>query len=105
MSVKTSENTELGKQIVASFWDNANQVVTVQGVEIDLHNDKQVTVSVLLRNYEEYEERFQVKAEFETVVEFIAVMGLNSVEELEDISILDLLELYKNGKAEVTEEF
>jgi len=104
MSVKTSESAELKKEMISEFWDHANRITTFQGVEMDLHNDKQVTASVLLRNHEEYEERIQVKAEFETVEAFIEVMAINSADELADITIADLLDLYKQGKAEITEQ-
>lgn len=104
MNVKTSESAELKKEVINEFWEHADKIVTAQGVEIDLHQDKLVVVSVLLKNHEEYEELIQVKAEFETVEEFIEVMALNSVDELADITIADLLDLYKMGKAEVIEE-
>ena len=104
MSVKTSESAELVKEMISEFWDHANRITTFQGVELDLHNDKMVVVSVLLKNNEEYEERIQVKAEFETIEAFIEMMAINSADELADITIADLLDLYKQGKAEVTEQ-
>jgi len=91
------------KQITTEFWNKGNHVVTIQGVELDLHQTM-VEVSVLMRNHEEFDERIQVKAEFDTLEEFIEVMVLSSVDELADISLADLLDLYKQGKALVTEQ-
>lgn len=37
------------EQLIRYFWQNANVITSKEGVEIDLHGDSLIEVSVLLR--------------------------------------------------------
>ena len=84
--------------ILAHFWANANKLVTANGVEIDLHNDDLVVLSVLLRNVEDTPYRVQIYAEF-SLDAFIAEMEIQLVEDLLEIELDMMMVLLMGGKA------
>lgn len=51
--------------ILAHFWANKNELVTADGVAIDLHYDKTVVVSTTLKNTTGFAREIQMMAEFE----------------------------------------
>jgi len=90
------------EQLVQYFWQNANLITTNEGVEVALHAERLIEVSVLLRNHEKYEVRLQLRAAFNTVPKFLDTFKLKDLEDIRWISLEDLLLLYKAGKAELS---
>ena len=84
--------------LLAYFWANANQIVTADGVEIDLHNDNQVMLSTLLRNADKPQYTIQICAEF-SLDAFVAEMKLQLVDDLTEINLDMLMALLMGGKA------
>jgi hypothetical protein len=84
--------------LLALFWANANQMVTKDGVEIDLHNDELIVLSLTLKNVEEYPYTVQLRAEF-TLGEFIAEMKVQLLDSILEINIDMLFALLMGGKA------
>jgi hypothetical protein len=84
--------------LLALFWANANQLVTRDGVEVDLHNDELVVLSLSLKNVEEYPYTVQLRAEF-TLGEFLAEMKVQMLDSMLEINIDMLFALLIGGKA------
>jgi hypothetical protein len=84
--------------LLALFWANANQLVTRDGIEIDLHNDSLVVLSLSLQNVEDYPYTVQLLAEF-TLGEFIAEMKVQLLDSILEINIDMLFALLLGGKA------
>ena len=82
--------------LIAHFWANANQITTPTGVELNLENDNYIILSVLLRNHEDYPERYQLKAEL-SIERFIDLLELDTLEELDEISIETMFTLLVIG--------
>ena len=82
----------------AQFWANANQLVTKDGVELDLHNDELVILSITLQNVEEYPYTVQLYAEF-GLGEFIAEMKVRRLDSMLEIDAHMLFSLLVGGKA------
>lgn len=75
--------------LLAHFWANANKLVSLDGVEIDLHGDDIVVVSATLKNTAGQPCQVQLTAQF-TLDAFIEEMETQAVEEVTEIN-LDLL--------------
>jgi hypothetical protein len=90
------------EQLVQHFWQNANLITTNEGVEVALHAECLIEVSVLLRNHEQYEVRLQLRVAFNTVPKFLETFKLKDLEDIQWIGLEDLLLLYKAGKAELS---
>lgn len=84
--------------LLIHFWTNINQLVTPDGVEIDLHNDEEVVLSVILKNETDYPHRVQLKAAF-TLIGFITYLQLENIEQLDEIGIETMLKLLVAGIA------
>jgi hypothetical protein len=84
--------------LLALFWANANQLVTKDGVEIDLHNDELVVLSLTLKNVEDYPYTVQLCAEF-SLGEFLAEMKVQLLDSILEIDINMLFALLLGGKA------
>ncbi|SMC54195.1 hypothetical protein [Pedobacter africanus] len=84
--------------LLAQFWANANQLVTPDGLEIDLHNDDLVVLSITLRNVEDYPYTLQLKAEF-GLDAFAKEMETQLVDDLTEINLDLLFALLIAGKA------
>jgi hypothetical protein len=84
--------------LLALFWANANQLVTRDGIEIDLHNDSLVILSLTLKNVEDYPYTVQLLAEFE-LGEFMAEMKVQLLDSILEINIDMLFALLMGGKA------
>jgi hypothetical protein len=93
--IKTSD-------LVQYFWTQANLITTKEGVEVALHGDKLIEVSVMLRNHEENEVRLQLRGAFNSPLKFMEAFDLQYPEDVKKISMENLLLLYKNGKAELS---
>jgi hypothetical protein len=87
-------------ELTAYFWESANQVISIEDVEIDFHNSL-IEVSVLLKNEIENKVRLQLVATFAEPEDFIEAFGLEMVEEIGDITIQDVFVLYQKGGAEL----
>jgi len=88
--------------LVQYFWTQANFITTKEGVEVVLHGDRLIEVSVMLRNHEENEVRLQLRCAFNSPLKFIEAFDLQYPEDVKRISMENLLLLYKNGKAELS---
>lgn len=84
--------------LLIHFWTNVNQLVTPDGVEIDLHNDDEVVLSVVLKNETDYPHRVQLKAAF-TLIGFVTYLQLDTLEQLDEIGIETMLKLLVEGVA------
>lgn len=93
----------MNKKLIQYFWKNANKIVSREGVEMVLHKETTVEVSVMLRNHEEYENRIQVKTEFRSIEAFIETFNFKSPEDLARVSLKDLLLLNQKGLAQLDE--
>ncbi|WP_316834752.1 hypothetical protein [Pedobacter nutrimenti] len=89
------------EQLIQYFWENANVVTSNAGVDIDLHGDSFVEVSVLIRNHEEYGERIQLTASFHSLQNFVEFFKLECLEDMKLIGLEDMFVLYKAGRAEL----
>ncbi|WP_316813852.1 hypothetical protein [Pedobacter heparinus] len=84
--------------LLAHFWANSNKIATPTGVELDLIDDETISLSVTLRNQEEYPERYQLKARF-GLAQFIDTLELEQLEDLDEISIETMFTLMVIGSA------
>jgi hypothetical protein len=84
--------------LLAQFWANANQFTTVDGVEIDLHNDEIVVVSTTLKNTVGDAREIQMMAEF-NLDAFIQEMETQLLEDVMEITLDTLFALLVGGKA------
>jgi predicted house-cleaning noncanonical NTP pyrophosphatase (MazG superfamily) len=84
--------------LLAHFWTNANQLITPTGIEIDLHNDSLIVLSVTIRNEANYPQRLQLKAEF-SLQGFITQLELEQLADIQEISIEVMFTLLAMGKA------
>ncbi len=87
------------KDLENYFWTSGNHITTTSGVEIVLHASALVELSVLLRNELDYPERFQVSASFYSLSAFMAFFAFENYQSIEEISVQDLLALYRLGYA------
>ncbi|WP_316812885.1 hypothetical protein [Pedobacter heparinus] len=84
--------------LLAHFWTNANKITTPTGVELDLNDDETISLSVTLRNQEDYPERYQLKARF-GLEQFIDTLELEQLEGIDEISIETMFTLMVIGSA------
>ena len=84
--------------LLAYFWANANQLVSRHGVEMDLHGEDLVVMSLTLRNVEEYPYTVQLRTEFELDY-FVGALELQRLDNILEINIQLLFELLAVGKA------
>ncbi|WP_316812669.1 hypothetical protein [Pedobacter heparinus] len=82
--------------LLAHFWANANKITTSTGVELDLIDDETISLSVTLRNQEEYPERYQLKARF-GLAQFMDKLELEQLQDIDEISIETMFTLMVIG--------
>lgn len=87
------------------FWVFDNLITTRNGVELALHGDDFVEVSVLLRNEidlpEEDAMMMQLYTSFDTLEDFMRIFSVKELHALKEIRMKDLMELYRRGMAEL----
>lgn len=88
---------------IQHFWKHGNRFISNEGIEMVLHKETTVEVSVMLRNHEEYENRIQVKTEFRSLEAFIETFNFKSPKDLVRVSLKDLLLLHQRGLAQLDE--
>ncbi|MNL17568.1 hypothetical protein D3C87_1386680 [compost metagenome] len=72
--------------LLAQFWANANQLVTADGLEIDLHDDDLVVVSTTLKNTSGDPLEIQIMAQF-SLDDFITEMEVQLVKDVLEIDL------------------
>lgn len=96
------------QDIVDYFWTYGNLITTEKGVELEMHGDSAVMVSVMLRNVEDIEinglePMVQLKVVFEDFEELQCALGIERLVDLTRVSVADLLRLYAKGVASMEE--
>lgn len=87
------------------FWVQGNLITTRNGVELALHGDDFIEVSVLLRNEMDLPDEdammMQLYISFDTPRDFLRTFRIKELYALKEIRMKDLMELYRRGKAEL----
>lgn len=89
------------KELKVYFWDVGNLITSDDGVEIEYFAEDIVMVSVTLRNHETYCDRYQLRTAFDDLLQFMRAFDIGAPEDLQFISVPDLLELYKKDMVDV----
>jgi len=77
---------------VAYFWEQGDDITTKERVDVVLHEDTLVEVSVMLRNIEdEVEMMVQICADFDPVQDFIDAFALTDAAQINNIGLVDML--------------
>lgn len=93
------------KQVLIDyFWKEGDMITSEQGVELALHGDSVIEVSVMLRNALEVkvngmEPMVQLHTEFDDFSEFQRVMKISELDDLRRVSLSDMMVLYAGGLA------
>lgn len=96
------------KDIIQYFWTYGNLITTDKGVELEMHGDSLVMVSVMLRNVEDIEinglePMVHLKVVFEDFEEMQRALGIGKLEEFKKVSMADMIRLHAAGIAKMEE--
>lgn len=91
-------------ELIEYFWKEGNMITSEEGVEVALHGDSLIEVSVMLRNTLEIDvdglmPMVQLHTEFEDFEVFQRVMKIAQLEDLHRITLEEMMVLYASGQA------
>ncbi|MNL05764.1 hypothetical protein D3C87_1263760 [compost metagenome] len=84
--------------LLAQFWANNNQLVTEDGIELELNDDETIVISIVLKNAAGNPYEIQIVVEFDPDA-FAAEMELQLMEDLLEFNLDTLFALLMGRKA------